>query len=196
MLRNYRKSIKTMRDTEFIRGLVPMTKEEIRSVVLGKLDLKKDDCLMDVGAGTGSVAIEAALKLSSGKVVAIELKTEAIDLINANKLKHKVSNLKIVNAKAPEGMVNVSKFNKFFIGGSGGNLTDILTLIFNESPIQTTIVVTAILLDTMNSACQFFKENNCDFELIQVCVNKVDTQKKAAMLLAQNPIFIITAIKR
>jgi len=185
-----------MRDTEFIRGSVPMTKEEIRSIVLDKLDLKSNDCLMDIGAGTGSIAIEGALKLHNGNVLAIEQKPEAIDLIHSNILKHNISNIQVVSDKAPSGMENVSEFNKFFIGGSGGNLVDILTLIFNQAPFQSTIVVTAILLDTMNSAYQFFKEKGCDLELIQVCVNKVSTNKKAAMLLAQNPIFILTAIKK
>ncbi|MDA3892520.1 MAG: precorrin-6Y C5,15-methyltransferase (decarboxylating) subunit CbiT [Salinivirgaceae bacterium] len=182
-----------MKDTEFIRGNIPMTKEEIRTIVLSKLELRDTDTLLDIGAGTGSVAIEAALSLPKGKVIAIEQKKEAIELIQKNIQKHGLSNLEVRHAKAPEGLHNLGSINKFFIGGSGGNLDDILKLISEEAPKESLIVVTAIVLDTMHKAYQFFKTNNYSFELIQVSVNKVDTDKKVAMLIAQNPIFILTA---
>ena len=182
----------TMKDSEFIRGEVPMTKEEIRTLAISKLELKKDDWLMDIGAGTGSVSVEAALLLSEGKVLAIEHKKEAVDLILQNKEKHQTQNLDVIHAKAPEGMTNLSTYNKFFIGGSGGNLKDILQLINTSAAKNSIVVVTAIVLDTMIKAYEFFKENDIDFELIQVGVNKIDTSKKVAMLTAQNPIFILT----
>jgi cobalt-precorrin-6B (C15)-methyltransferase len=184
-----------MRDSEFLRGKVPMTKEEIRTIVLSKLELRGDDTLLDIGAGTGSVSIEAALNLPNGNVIAIEQKEEAIELINQNINRYKLSNLKLIHAKAPEGMGDIEHINKYFIGGSGGNLIDILGLLSKRAPSESIIVITAIVLDTMYKAYQFFKENNYDFELIQVSVNKMDTEKKAPMLIAQNPIFIITARK-
>lgn len=184
-----------MKDTDFIRGNIPMTKEEIRTIVLEKLELKSTDILMDIGAGTGSVAIDAASRLTSGKVIAIEQNKEAVELIHKNIEKHKLSNLEVIYSKAPFGMHDLKTTNKFFIGGSGGNLTDILTLISQKSVHTSIIVVTAIVLDTMIKAYEFFKRNNYHFELIQVQVNKVDTEKKAAMLLAQNPIFVLTARK-
>ena len=91
-----------MRDSEFIRGKVPMTKEEVRAVVLSKLQLQPSDTLMDVGAGTGSVAIEAALRLEKGQVIAVEQKAEAVDLIRQNARKHKVDNINIILGKAPK----------------------------------------------------------------------------------------------
>ncbi len=185
-----------MKDEEFIRGTVPMTKEEIRTLVLSKLDLKPDDRLMDIGAGTGSVSIEAALHLTSGSVLAIEHKAEAVELIQLNAEKHQVSNLQVVHHKAPQGMENVVSYNKFFVGGSGGNLTAILDYISSNSISEAIIVVTAIVLDTMYRAYEYFKEKSYDLELIQVSVNKVNPNRKIAMLEAQNPIFIITAIKK
>ncbi|MCW3807178.1 precorrin-6Y C5,15-methyltransferase (decarboxylating) subunit CbiT [Plebeiibacterium marinum] len=181
-----------MKDSEFIRGDVPMTKEEIRTIALSKLELSTHDSLMDIGAGTGSVSIEAALQLTKGNVLAIEHKKEAVDLILENKEKHHTNNLEVVMAKAPDGMENIAEYNKFFIGGSGGNLNDILELIKNKAPQKSIVVVTAIVLDTMIEVYHFFKDNNYDFELIQVGVNKIDTTKKVAMLTAQNPIFILT----
>ena len=182
-----------MKDTAFIRGKVPMTKEEVRSIVLSKLELRPTDVVLDVGAGTGSVSIEASQQLPRGKVIAIEHNIEAVDLIHQNIQKHNINNIEVVHAKAPEGMNNLSEVDKVFIGGSGGNLNTILSLISENGKEDVTIVVTAIVLDTMMKAYQFFSKNDFDFELIQVAVNKVDTTKKVAMLLAQNPIFILTA---
>ncbi len=182
-----------MKDSAFIRGNVPMTKEEIRTLVLSKLELQPDDKLMDIGAGTGSVSIEAALKMSSGHVTSIEHKEEAIALINKNISKHEISNIKVITTKAPEGMGDLSNINKYFIGGSGSYLFDILLKIKREAPSGSIVVVTAIIMDTMFTAYQYFKENNIEFELIQVGISKIDPQKAVPMLSARNPIFILTA---
>lgn len=185
-----------MKDTEFIRGNIPMTKEEIRTIVLSKLALNADDTLFDIGAGTGSLAIEAATVLTKGKVLAIEQKEEAIALINKNIHKHKLTNIEVRHAKAPDGMHDINKANKFFIGGSGGNLIELLMLITSETSTDAIIVVNAIVLDTMYKAYRFFKDNNFDFEVIQVQINKVNTESKVAMFQGQNPIFILTAQKK
>lgn len=185
-----------MKDSQFIRGNVPMTKEEIRTIVLSKLELKNDDTLLDIGAGTGSVAIEAAMNLTKGKVIALEQKEEAIELIYKNIRKHGLTNLEVRHAKAPEGLIDLGSINKYFIGGSRGNLESILTLISKKAPEDSIIVVTAILLDTMHKAYQFFKKHKYIFEVIQVSVNKIDTENKVAMFLAQNPVFIFTARKK
>ncbi len=182
-----------MKDEEFIRGNVPMTKEEIRSIVLSKLNLNPNDTFIDIGSGSGSVTIEVAKTLTKGKVFAIEQNEEAIGLIHKNINKHKLLNIEVIHSKAPQGMEMVTHANKFFIGGSGGNLDQILNLIVQKAKSNSIIVVTAIIVDTMINAYHFFKENNIDFELIQVAVNKVDPEKKVAMLFAQNPIFILTA---
>jgi len=185
-----------MKDTEFIRGNVPMTKEEIRTIVISKLNLCPTDTLMDIGAGTGSVSIEAAKILTHGKVIAIEQKTEAFDLIKQNAQKHNISNINIIHSKAPQGMEELHNTNKFFIGGSGGNLTEVLEIIKNQATQNATIVVTAIVLDTMIQAYQFFTTNNYLLDFIQVSVNKIDPSMSASMLMAQNPIFILTAKRK
>jgi cobalt-precorrin-6B (C15)-methyltransferase len=184
-----------MKDSAFIRGRVPMTKEEIRTLVLSKLDLQASDRLMDIGAGTGSVSVEAALLLREGYVIALEKEAEAIELIRQNKEKHGVDNLDIVAAKAPDGMEQLGQINKYFIGGSGGQLAPVLDKIAAEAPQDCLVVLTAIVVDTMLQAYRYFQKNNWHFELIQVAVNKVDTQAKVAMLKAQNPVFLFTAQK-
>jgi len=185
-----------MKDSEFTRGNVPMTKEEIRSIVLDKLELAADDTLMDIGAGTGSVAIEAALRLKNGTVIAVEHNPEAVALIAENARKHGVHNLRIAHGKAPGAMGDIANTRKFFIGGSGGNLAEILGLIDTSSAAGSIVVVTAIVIDTMIDAYNFFRDKpGYQTELVQVSVNKIEQGKSPAMLLAANPVFIITARK-
>lgn len=185
-----------MRDTEFIRGKIPMTKEEVRAVVLSKLDISETDHLLDVGAGTGSVSIEAALKAKKGTVIAIEHKTEATALIKENAQKFQLKNLSVIHGKAPDLLPELNQINKVFVGGSGGNLIKILDKISVESKAEI-IVVSAIVVDTMMQAYNYFRAHSqYDTELVQVAVSKVETGKNPAMLLASNPIFIVTARKK
>ena len=85
-----------IKDSEFLRGKVPMTKEEVRAVSIAKLDMKDTDICLDIGAGTGSVSIEMARFASKGKVYAIEEKQEAVDLIKENMKKFHISNIEII----------------------------------------------------------------------------------------------------
>ena len=96
-----------IKDSEFLRGKVPMTKEEVRAVSIAKLDMKDTDICLDIGAGTGSVSIEMARFASKGKVYAIEEKQEAVELIKENMKKFRVSNIELITGKAPEDLNKV-----------------------------------------------------------------------------------------
>ena len=95
-------------DEEFIRGDVPMTKREIRMAVLNEARVQEDSYVLDVGAGTGSISIEAALGAPQGHVYAIERFAKGIELIKANMTKFGVNNLTVIEAKAPEGMERIT----------------------------------------------------------------------------------------
>ena len=113
-------------DTEFIRGNIPMTKEEVRILTLAKAKIKADDIIIDIGAGTGSLSIEAALLATKGKVFALEKNLEGIDLIKKNAEKFQANNITVINAYAPEGMADLPQADVIFIGGSGKNLQAII----------------------------------------------------------------------
>lgn len=184
-----------MKDSEFIRGEVPMTKEEIRAIVLSKLELSENDSFVDIGAGTGSVCVELAKKIL-GKVFAIEQKPEAVDLIYRNIEKHKIENIEVVEGEALDVLPLIPQCNKVFIGGSGNSLSSILDWAVAQLPLGGIIVVNAIVLDTAYEAYHYFrKQEYFEAELIQVGVNKLKEIGSKGMLLAQNPIFIITARK-
>lgn len=135
-------------DAAFIREKVPMTKEEIRHVSICKLHLKSDSVLYDVGSGTGSIAVEAASLSDDMEVYAIEQKENAVQLITQNKEKHGLENIHVINAKAPDGMENLPVPTHAFIGGSGGNLKEIIEALKAKNP-HIRIVINAISMETI-----------------------------------------------
>lgn len=181
-------------DNEFIRADVPMTKEEIRTISLSKLDLKKGDTFLDVGAGTGSVSIEAALLLPGSKVYAVEHKTKATDLIRQNAVKFNTENIQIIEGKAPEALNGIKGVNKVFIGGSGGNLKEILDWVVANCESETQVVINAVTLNTLIEARQYLtKPFFSQPEIIQVSINRIENIGSAEMFRPQSPIFILSA---
>ena len=144
-------------DEEFIRGKAPMTKEEVRSVSLSKLRLTEDSICCDVGAGTGSVSVEMALRADQGQVFAIEKKEEAAALLEENKQKFAVDNLEIIKGEAPQALENLPAPTHAFIGGSSGNLKEIVALLLGKNP-QVRIVINCITLETISEALDVLKE--------------------------------------
>ena len=108
-------------DDTFVRGDVPMTKEEVRSISIAKLKIKKDAVVYDVGAGTGSISVEAAMVATQGNVYAIEQKVEAQELIRENARRMHVDNLHVIEGMAPEALEELPAPDCVFIGGSKGS---------------------------------------------------------------------------
>ena len=113
-------------DEEFIRQDVHMTKQEIRILSLVKARIAPDAVVYDIGAGTGSISIEAARLAPQGEVYAIERSNEGINLIRANAANFAASNIKIIQAEAPEGLADLPPADAVLIGGSGSRLSEIL----------------------------------------------------------------------
>ena len=183
-------------DANFIRGKVPMTKEEIRILTLAKAKIGEKDFVVDVGAGTGSLSIEAAKLAKQGYVFAIEKNPSAVDLISQNAEKFDVDNIVIINAEAPEGLRNVSRIDVAIIGGSGGKIEEILDKIDLKLKIGGRIVCNFITVQSM-SACLAWLKNHSDYsyEAIQVQITKLEFVGGYDMYKAQNPVHIVTAEK-
>ena len=107
-----------MRDEEFIRGAVPMTKSEVRAVSISKLELEEDSVVYDVGAGTGSVSVEAAGAAKKGRVFAIEKKKEAVELLYANKNRFGRDNMTVIEGTAPSALKELPAPTHVFLGGT------------------------------------------------------------------------------
>jgi len=183
-------------DSEFIRGDVPMTKEEIRILSLSKLQLTVGDCLLDVGAGTGSVSIEMARLLPESTVYAVEQKAKALDLIRQNALKFETPNIKIIEGIAPDALSNLSGVNKIFIGGSGGNLKEIIDWIECNCHTGSRVVINAVSLNTLVNTRQLLDTPAFSQpEIIQVSINRIEKLGNAEMFRAQSSIFIISTTR-
>jgi cobalt-precorrin-6B (C15)-methyltransferase len=183
-------------DSEFIRGDVPMTKEEIRILSLSKLQLTVGDRFLDVGAGTGSVSVEAALLLPKSTVYAVEHKSKATDLIRQNAEKFSTPNIQVIEGKAPDALANLSGVNKIFIGGSGGNLKEIIEWVERNCQTGSRLVINAVSLNTLVDARQLLDGSAFGTpEIIQVSINRIEKLGNAEMFRPQSPIFIISTTR-
>jgi precorrin-6Y C5,15-methyltransferase (decarboxylating) len=180
-------------DTEFIREKVPMTKEEIRTLSLCKLGLKRDSVLYDIGAGTGSVCVEAAGICTQGKVYAVEQRHEAVQLIRENQRKFAADNLVVCEGAAPEVLSRLLAPTHAFIGGSGGHLLEIVAAVREKNPAVRFVVnvVTMETLGQISSLCEKFPEY-ADMEIIQVSVSKSRPLGRYHLMEAENPVYIIS----
>jgi precorrin-6Y C5,15-methyltransferase (decarboxylating) len=181
-------------DGQFLRGDIPMTKQTVRAAILSKMRVRKAETIWDVGAGTGSVSVELAMKAAKGRVWAVEREPEGCQLIEANKEKFGVWNLQVISGSAPEALQELPAPDRVFIGGSGGNLESIIdtALKKNETAL---ICVSAIVLETMADTIRMMTERGMDTDMIQVCVNTSKTIGSRHMMMAGNPIYIITGQK-
>lgn len=180
-----------IQDGEFIRGDVPMTKCEVRTVSIAKLRLAKDSVLYDIGAGTGSVSIQAAANLPDGKVYAVEKKEDAVSLIEANKRKFAADNVEIIKGEAPGILRALPKPTHAFIGGSAGNMKEILDELFDANP-RIRIVLNAISLETVSEVLAYFHGREEQIEdILQIAVSKAKQAGKHHLLVGQNPITVM-----
>lgn len=183
-----------LRDEEFLRGEVPMTKEEIRLISIGKLGLSKNDVVYDVGAGTGSVSVEMALQIPGGRVFAVEKNPEGIGLIRANKKKFCADNLKVVEGTAPEVLSELPKPTHVFIGGSSGNLREIVDCVRRKNP-EVKIVMNLITLENLSTVCQMAQEGILKEEHLEITQIAASRSRKLGAyhgMTGLNPIYIVT----
>lgn len=181
-------------DDKFIRGKVPMTKREIRMMVMAQAQIQPGDVVVDVGAGTGSISIEAAFEAKT--VYAVERNAEAVHLIEQNRDKFGLSNIEIIEAKAPEGLDRIEKANVVIIGGSGGKLAEILDEAERMLPVWGRIVITSVTVETMDQALRELKKRPFTYEAFQMQVNRMRKAGPYHLYDPLSPIGIITAVKQ
>ncbi|MCL2033052.1 MAG: precorrin-6A reductase [Methanomassiliicoccaceae archaeon] len=179
-----------IRDDLFIRGDAPMTKEEVRSLSVIKLKLEDDSVLFDIGAGTGSVAVESALTVPNGKVYAVEKESNAADLIEQNKKRFKVPNLEIIRGSAPDVLENLPIPSHVFIGGSSGNLKEIMETCLRKNP-KVRFVINAITLETISEMVRCIDELDMEEEeIMSVNISKSKKAGRYHLMTAHNPIYV------
>lgn len=169
-----------------------MTKSEVRAVSVSKLELCRDNIVYDIGAGTGSVSVEAALKVPEGHVYAFEQKEEGCALIRANAEKAGVKNLTVVPGKAPESLYGYPAPDRVFLGGSSGNMEEILDLVTELNP-AVQLVINVIALESLSQAMEWFRKKGWEPEVVCMQVSRAAKRGPYHMMQAQNPIYVLTA---
>ena len=180
-----------MSDETFVRGKVPMTKEEIRILSVAKLQLTEDSIVYDVGAGTGSVSMECARLCTNGTVYAVERNPEGIALIRENSKKLRLSNVKAIEGLAPEALMDLPAPTNAFIGGSAGNMGEILDVLRAKNP-SVRIVINTIALESISEVMQLLKERGYDADIVQISAAKSRVLGRYHMMTGLNPVYIIT----
>ncbi|MBR2215287.1 MAG: precorrin-6Y C5,15-methyltransferase (decarboxylating) subunit CbiT [Selenomonadaceae bacterium] len=183
-------------EEDFIRGKVPITKKEIRILALAQARIAPDALVADVGAGTGSLTIEAALLAPRGKVYALERSPEALALIAANAEKFGANNVTIIPGEAPATMGALPPCDAVFVGGSGGKLAEILGVAMEKLKPTGRLVALCITLQSLTGCFAFLRSRAyLAHEAVQVQVNRLAETGGYDMMQAQNPIWLITMWK-
>ena len=134
---------------------VPITKEEVRTIQLSKARLKPGQTVYDIGCGSGSISVEAGIQIeSSGKVLAIDYDENAVELTKKNLKKFNLSNVSVLFGNAKEKISDLEMADVIFIGGTGGDTSDIVKLSENKLKTGGRIVIGIILIETLYSVLQ------------------------------------------
>lgn len=180
-------------DELFIRGDVPMTKQEVRAVALAKLRLTATDTVWDVGAGTGSVSIEAALVARAGSVWAVERNATGVRLIRENADAFGCGNVHAVPGVAPEALAILPVPDAVFVGGSAGELPSIVEVALEKNS-QVRLCVPCVTVETLTEACALLSSSRFKgFEACQVSAARAEAVGSHHLMKAQNPVFLVSA---
>jgi len=175
------------------QGLI--TKSEIRAITLSKLRLLKDHVLWDLGAGSGSISLEASLLVPLGKVIALEKKPERIQQIEINKSRFGVKNLEIVQAVLPEGLEGLPQPDRIFIGGGGRDLKKIINAAVTFLKPDGLVVVNTVLMQNIQTASETLQALDFKTSKVQVQISRSQDMPWGDRLEAQNPVWIISGFR-
>ena len=185
-------------DEEFDRTeSVPITKEEIRAIQISKARLSSGQTVLDIGCGSGSITVEAGLQVESdGKVIGIDLDPNAIELTNRNLKKFGVDNATLILGNAKEKISDLPEADAIFIGGTGGDTQEIVQLCEDKLKAGGRIVIGVILIETLYAVLQTIEKLKFDsIDITQITIGKSRKTSTGTMMLARNPVTVISATK-
>ncbi len=186
-----------MRNKDFITGKVPITKEEVRAISINKLDLLNAKKFIDVGAGTGSISIEAGYHYPDLKVIAIERNDDALDLVNKNIENFNLTNVEVIKAYAPVELdIDKEDVDAIFLGGTGNKLEEIIDWSKELLVPGGRLVANFIIIDTFYEMLRLIKEKgfkNVDVTVLNV--SKLEKLGPGEYFKPHNPIYIISCEK-
>jgi precorrin-6B C5,15-methyltransferase / cobalt-precorrin-6B C5,C15-methyltransferase len=182
-------------DEEFAAVKKLITKQEVRAVTLGKLKIQDDLVMWDIGAGSGSVSIEASNLMPNGKIFALERNPQYLAFLRDNLKKFVARNVMLIETFAPEGLDDLPDPDRVFIGGSGGMLEEIIDAVDRRLKADGVIVLNAVTLDTLTKAVEFLEDHGYTVEVTCVNIAKTRGLTEYKMFEAHNPVYIVAAWK-
>lgn len=182
-------------DDEFASMKKHFTHQEVRAVTLAKLKLQNDLVLWDIGAGSGSVSIEASNLIPNGKLFAIEKNSQYVTFLKQNLEKFCARNVKLVEAYAPDGLDDLPDPDRVFIGGAGGNLEEIIEQVDRRLKGDGLIVINAVTLDTLTKSIEALEYHGYQIEVVCINVSRTKPLTEFKLFEAHNPVYIVTAWK-
>ncbi len=176
---------------------VPITKEEVRAVQISKARLAAENLVYDIGCGSGSITVEAALQVGAqGKIYAVDIDPKAVELTQKNLAKFQITNAEIILGDAKEKIDALPMADAIFIGGTGGDTKDIVKLCNQKLKPGARIVIGVILIETLYAILDvIYKLDFGDIDITQITVSKSKKTSTGTMMLARNPVTIISATK-
>lgn len=175
---------------------VPITKEEIRVVQISKARLCPGYTVFDIGCGSGSISIESAIQIESGKVIAIDYDPNAIELTKRNIEKFGLTNISVILGNAKEKISELEQADAIFIGGTGGDTEEIVKICQDKLKSGGRMVIGVILIETLYSVLQVLETLKFDsVDITQITISKSRKTSKGTMMLARNPVTVISATK-
>jgi precorrin-6Y C5,15-methyltransferase (decarboxylating) len=182
-------------DNWFVHEKGLITKAPVRVLSLAALELAPDNMLWDLGAGSGSVGLEAALFLPDGWVYAVEKNQQRVDQIKANAGRFNIKNLSVIQAQLPHGVADLPRPDRVFIGGSGKHLDQVLDVVAMVLNPLGRIVINTVLMETLHLAVSVLEEKGFDVDLAQAQISKSRNMPWGRRMDALNPVWIIAAQK-
>jgi cobalt-precorrin-6B (C15)-methyltransferase len=177
---------------------VPITKEEVRAVQISKGRLSSGNTVYDIGCGSGSITVEAALQVGQqGKIYAVDIDPKAVDLTKKNLEKFGITNVDLILGDAKQKTSDLPLADAIFIGGTGGDTKDIVKLCHDKLKPGARIVVGIILIETIYAVLDAMnKLDFADVDITQITISKSRKTSTGTMMLARNPVTVISATKR
>jgi precorrin-6Y C5,15-methyltransferase (decarboxylating) len=173
------------------KGLI--TKNEVRAVSLARMQLRADSVVWDIGAGSGSVGLEAARLCRNGHVYAIEKNEDDVAIVQRNRLAMGISNHSLVHGKAPQGLQDWADPDAVFVGGSGGELAELIALVLKRLKPQGWLVMNFVTLENLAAAVEALKANGATWDVLQLQAARSKPILHMHRMAAENPVWIVCA---
>lgn len=173
------------------KGLI--TKREVRAISLARMQLKHNSIVWDIGAGSGSVGLEAARLCHQGYVYAVEKNTADFEIAGSNAEQLCVYNYQLIQNKAPDGMEKWPQPDAVFIGGTGGELAELIRLCLQRLTDSGWLVMNFVTIENLTTAIETLKHLDVYWDMTQIQASRSQPILHMHRMQAENPVWIVSA---